>query len=57
MGFCLSAELVHADLSARDAVLCFSWSRMCVHDAESLRGQVKEETLLTLTRALTQARF
>ena len=42
---CHLLDVVGPDLGEREAVLCFSWSRMAVIDASSMRGRHKEGSL------------
>ena len=43
--FCHGTEVLGIDLSERDAMMCFAWSRMCVVDVESERGKMRETHL------------
>ena len=37
--------MIATDLTLREAVLCFSWSRMAVIDSQKVRGHIKETHL------------
>jgi len=45
IAFLHGANLTGADVSDRDALLCFAWSRMVVHDGQSMAGRIKETCL------------
>ena len=45
LAFLRGAKLLSVDVSDREAVLCFGWSRMVVHDGQSMLGHVKETCL------------
>ena len=40
--FCKACGLIGADVTERDCMLCFSWSRMCVCDVSDHVGRVRE---------------
>lgn len=45
LAFLHAAELISVDVSDREAVLCFGWSRPVVHDEQSAAGKVKATCL------------
>ena len=54
LAFVRAAGLIAVDVSDREAILCFGWSRMVVHDPQSLKGYASPATELDApTRFLT----
>ena len=44
LAFVRAAGLIAVDVSDREAILCFRWSRMVVHDPQSLQGYASPAT-------------